>query len=915
MATLQETQVQIQNRKEEIARAKEQVELQKQSIPQTTQQQLRGGRGYPQGLAGREFQRKLASAREQVVTTEGQLSEYETGVKEYEKQMGEYLGTDAGKLQYAQEQGIQGTPIYDRIVKGGSIEIVGYTYDTPYGQVSDMSIGQALAKDQAKSEAKALGFNNLGEMEEAAAFTKLFGGKGGGTFVTTSGASMPLFNEQGQVAYTLPAGSEIGINFQSEKISIPGVELPSSSGRGGMNEKVVFQTLDIKKVDVPISNALVSTSSNKDIYSLFGIKRDGSNKYFGISSGVSSGDSGSVQSTYSSNNIISNFVAGIKKAKETYDPNLNAFTSVSSTGLKGTVESRPPTMQEARSLLPVSNPERYVNADTGVVRKPTASEFIFANMGKYGKEYVAPLGETAIGYNEAALSFLMKPLTRPEGSPSTIYNQVYVPNVNPRLTSSTSSRSSLYEQGNLKFTPEEKYELETNKLTTQYNYEQDFINRQYEEGTLDYKSYSNKLSILTSKQNKDLEDLRVKYIKESSRANYPYTLAQGAAIGIVSTIAPPVGVALGGMFGVSAIKNRAAIAEQFKVAPRESANNLLLGAIGGFAGAKPIAYLKAPVRVRLPSGGNIIKEISIEKSIQAEGKAVNIYDVSADVEVPSIWATEQPRWRSLLEQKPKTVVKVADSKIVNVNARLVETPTSYSGIAISREPKQLFGKVYSLDISKETPTLKEAPTSVNKFLAGQFSKVITGEQAENIFISQGKSERLGKLRANGNIIPYKAQEIAYTTSVSIKKPIVKPIIRIQKGKSFVDVPSVYPMERYVFVSKSSIKSKPSQITTSNIEEQFARDLIGKAKEIAKSREIVKQQGLIGLEESTLKDIIDFKRLPVSSTETTPTFPRQIKSGKIDRGVGTNIQIGEVSNPLEVNIPKASKSSKVISIEQ
>lgn len=68
-----------------------------------------------------------------------ELESYQKDIIQFNENLGDYLSTDAGKLQFAKENNIEGRPVYDRVVKGGVLQVVGYEYNTPQGKVTDYS--------------------------------------------------------------------------------------------------------------------------------------------------------------------------------------------------------------------------------------------------------------------------------------------------------------------------------------------------------------------------------------------------------------------------------------------------------------------------------------------------------------------------------------------------------------------------------------------------------------------------------------------------------------------------------------------------------------------------------------------------------------------------------------------------------
>lgn len=137
----------LEQRRQQSEQARRQAEETKKKIPKTSQKQLRIERT---GLAGRQFQRDLAGQRTAVEGRFQEISKFDTETQQAEKEIEDYLRTPSGMRQWASENGVQGEPIYDRVVKGGSIELVGYKVSTPYGSYIDYSPRDELLKDMAK---------------------------------------------------------------------------------------------------------------------------------------------------------------------------------------------------------------------------------------------------------------------------------------------------------------------------------------------------------------------------------------------------------------------------------------------------------------------------------------------------------------------------------------------------------------------------------------------------------------------------------------------------------------------------------------------------------------------------------------------------------------------------------------------
>lgn len=153
MATLGETQALIEQKKQEIAQAKENVSKIKQAIPQTTQAQLRGQKT-PSGLAGRDLQRKLKSSREQISQAEEQVSQYEQGLSEYESQFSAYQGTDSGKLAYAKENNLKPSSYISWRPYENYALVQIPVYTTPYGDIVDFEMQNELTQQAYATEKK-----------------------------------------------------------------------------------------------------------------------------------------------------------------------------------------------------------------------------------------------------------------------------------------------------------------------------------------------------------------------------------------------------------------------------------------------------------------------------------------------------------------------------------------------------------------------------------------------------------------------------------------------------------------------------------------------------------------------------------------------------------------------------------------
>lgn len=146
MVTVATARQSVSQARQSISQAKQQIQQEKQKIPRTTQEQLR----QQTGLEGRKFRQDLIKARRKIVSAEENIQSYETQVNQYETNVNKYVRTEEGRLQYAKEQNLTPTPVYGRVVKGGTIEVIGQKYQTPYGEVTDFSQKRRLEFQQRK---------------------------------------------------------------------------------------------------------------------------------------------------------------------------------------------------------------------------------------------------------------------------------------------------------------------------------------------------------------------------------------------------------------------------------------------------------------------------------------------------------------------------------------------------------------------------------------------------------------------------------------------------------------------------------------------------------------------------------------------------------------------------------------------
>lgn len=227
MVTIAEQLQSIARGKEQATQAQQQVSQYKQSIPTVTQRLLRAV-GFAQPLQAQQQRVKIKQANEMATRAEQDIQSYNQGVNEYETQFNQYLQSDSGKLQFAQESGLKPVAFDTREVSGFQIKVP--IYETPYGQVTDESVYVREAKQILNVEAKQLGFNNYRDMQDAQKF--------GGTYVTSKGYEVNF--DKGIVTMPTSSGREVspGTTIQDLKNNLP--TFTPQTGNG-VQDQVNFQ--------------------------------------------------------------------------------------------------------------------------------------------------------------------------------------------------------------------------------------------------------------------------------------------------------------------------------------------------------------------------------------------------------------------------------------------------------------------------------------------------------------------------------------------------------------------------------------------------------------------------------------------------------------------------------------------------
>ncbi len=134
MAKLSEIRQQLQQQSQQAQQAQQQV--QQTNIQDTPSFRELLARGQTGGIQAQELQRQLTEAKtqqlQQIERVSGQIAQERTRLREF-------LTTDAGKLQFAREEGIVPREIKGRLGKGFAEETLALEFTTPFGTVIDKS--------------------------------------------------------------------------------------------------------------------------------------------------------------------------------------------------------------------------------------------------------------------------------------------------------------------------------------------------------------------------------------------------------------------------------------------------------------------------------------------------------------------------------------------------------------------------------------------------------------------------------------------------------------------------------------------------------------------------------------------------------------------------------------------------------
>lgn len=372
MVEIGATQKAIESARLQANLAEEQVSAYQKSLPNPMKQTLLRATPNQNPLTQRLQRQKITTAQEQAGKAQEEIKTYKKGVNQYEQEFNQYLQSDAGKLDYAQQMGLTGTPIKGYLSRGGmpgeGPSLIGYEYDTPYGKVKDMSILYRRERSDARASAY--------QFEKAAAIGKVTGLtspeqlKAAGINVNDfyAGKNIQLVNpitingSQGNPVQVSSLQLNNGLvsfsptsTIQNPQGNLPSLNTPTSNfatsipfvSTGEMNRTSVLPYSS--NINLSSSNA---PSNNVNIRNI------------SLPSGISMGLSKDIPTNQSRpniwNRIISSFDMGNQKAtKEVYSKELGYFVKAESP-IKATLElSRLPTATEVKTFNPPDQLKAY----------------------------------------------------------------------------------------------------------------------------------------------------------------------------------------------------------------------------------------------------------------------------------------------------------------------------------------------------------------------------------------------------------------------------------------------------------------------------------------------------------------------------------------------------------------------------
>lgn len=163
MVSIKETLQQLVTGKQEAQKAEQNISAYQKSLPQLETQQVLRQRATQAPLQAQVQRGVVQIAKGKAQQAQQEVEQYKQDVAQYEKDFQTYLQSDSGKIQYAKEEGIKGTPVYGKLGRGYVTQVMAYKYNTPYGPVTDWTPKYEAQQRELKYEAKEHGFSNVNE--------------------------------------------------------------------------------------------------------------------------------------------------------------------------------------------------------------------------------------------------------------------------------------------------------------------------------------------------------------------------------------------------------------------------------------------------------------------------------------------------------------------------------------------------------------------------------------------------------------------------------------------------------------------------------------------------------------------------------------------------------------------------------
>lgn len=617
----------------------------------------------------------------------------------------------------------------------------------------------------------------------------------------------------------IPANVQAKIDTLVAKGINPDLAFTKVTGLRVIGGKTAGDQVEVKDMNIQYLSApnRYSVVEGKDLK----IQGNISNNESLVSSGLSSGlSSGSNIKSYIGN-IISNISAGSSAGfqtatKETYSSKLGAFVSASPTGESATAYIRPVLpVYEDLSRIPYEDrkvfiPQILSSVDPKInkLAYPTFTESIGIKAEDLIKKGVTAT-KTIIDTYDKAMSYVsyrgdtnpMQSMTQITEAPKGMGGKGTLVSISP---------FEAERRGLLNI--EQKRVFDEQRIQLRFNLENERLNERFSKGEIPYNEYQKNLKALEWRTNQDLQKVNKEYIQKALAKQVPYTLATTAVATVASGFIPYLGGTLLGLSTASGIKNRAAIVEQAKLAPKQFTTNILAGIVGGLAGAKGVSYLKTPIYTRIPSAKYTIQEVStVGKAILQNGEKVKTLNIISTKYVPEQFATEQPRWRNILGLKPKTAVKVSEAYTQEARTTLFDIGEEYKGFSFVGKQGSNLKQVFDVSIPKKAilPLKDTARTKINLQLIKQLvgdMQLIPKEAAEKIFSSKGIAERIGRFNIKKQEFTPMSPQTSYTRAMTINNKLIDGVLIKETPTQSVSIP--IEGERYYFTSRTTTYQKP-----------------------------------------------------------------------------------------------------------